>query len=344
MAWVSVVIPVCNIERHLRQCLDSVAAQTLDDLEIICVDDGSTDTSPLILEEYAARDSRFRIITQANSGPGAARNAGLEQTKGEFLIFLDSDDWFEPDFLELMARKAEQTEADVTICRSVEFDTDGGRELPSDWMLKIHRLPGEAFRPEDISEHMFQFTYGWPWDKLYRTSMIRQEQLRFPALRNSEDLAFVFPSLLAARRIAVLDRTLIHHRVNRPGSVSNTRGSCPDAPYEAFSMVKAFLEQRNLVEQYQRSFLNWAIEFLIWHVGTINDKTVRRQYWKILKEEWFPSLLAGLRPPGWREDKRIRCKYLLVKYAPRPVFCGVVDGCHSLKKLNRRKQMRRCAR
>ena len=344
MALVSVVIPVYNIERHLRQCLDSLAAQTLEDLEIICVNDGSTDSSPQILEEYAARDSRFRVVTQANSGPGTARNAGLEQAEGTFLIFLDSDDWFEPDFLELMARKAEQTGADATICRAVEFDTDGDRELPSGWMLKVHQLPGEAFRPEDISEHIFQFTYGWPWDKLYRTSLIRQEQLRFPALRNSEDLAFVFPSLLAARRIAVLDRTLIHHRVNRPASVSNSRSNDPDAPYEAFSIVKAFLAQHDLMEQYQRSFLNGAVEFLIWHVGTINDKTVRRQYWKILKEEWFPFLLGGLRPPGWREDKRTRCKYLLVKYAPRPVFCGVVDSYHSLKKLYRRKQMRRCAR
>ena len=82
------VIPVYNIERHLRKCLDSVVGQTLKNLEIICVDDGSTDESPRILAEYAARDSRVRVITQENGGPGAARNTGMEQADGEYLIFL----------------------------------------------------------------------------------------------------------------------------------------------------------------------------------------------------------------------------------------------------------------
>ena len=102
MAQVSVIIPVYNIEAHLRQCLDSVVRQTLTDIEIICVDDGSTDTSFKILTEYAAEDNRFLILTQENAGPGVARNTGLEQARGEHLIFLDSDDWFEPEFLERM--------------------------------------------------------------------------------------------------------------------------------------------------------------------------------------------------------------------------------------------------
>ena len=89
MARVSVVIPVYNIERHLRQCLDSVAGQTLRDIEIICVDDGSTDDSPKILADYASKDSRFQIITQPNAGPGVARNTGMAQATGEYLIFLD---------------------------------------------------------------------------------------------------------------------------------------------------------------------------------------------------------------------------------------------------------------
>ena len=98
MAQVSVIIPVYNIERHLAQCLDSVAGQSLGDIEVICVDDGSTDGSPAILARYAARSARFRVVTQANAGPGEARNAGLALAGGEYVIFLDSDDWFEPDF------------------------------------------------------------------------------------------------------------------------------------------------------------------------------------------------------------------------------------------------------
>ena len=150
MAKVSVIVPVYNIEVHLKQCLDSIVAQTINDLEIICVDDGSTDTSLQILQKYAAEDSRFRIITQANAGPGAARNAGLKIATGEFLIFLDSDDWFEADFLELMVKRAEETAADVTICRAVEFDAGTGTDIASEWMLKTQYLPGNVFSPIDI--------------------------------------------------------------------------------------------------------------------------------------------------------------------------------------------------
>ena len=143
----SVIIPVYNIERHLRQCLDSVTGQTLTELEIICVDDGSTDGSPEILADYAQRDGRFQIITQPNTGPGVARNTGMDRATGEYLIFLDSDDWFEPDFLERMVAKAKETGADVTICRAVEFDTQTGRELPSEWMLKTEGLPKTPCKP-----------------------------------------------------------------------------------------------------------------------------------------------------------------------------------------------------
>ena len=94
LAQVSVVIPIYNTEQYLRQCLDSVVGQTLTDIEVICVDDGSTDGSPPILAEYAAQDSRFQIMTQENAGPGAARNSGLRVSSGEYLIFLDSDDWY----------------------------------------------------------------------------------------------------------------------------------------------------------------------------------------------------------------------------------------------------------
>ncbi len=240
----SVVIPGFNIEVHLRQCLDSVLGQTLQDIEIICVDDGSTDQSAVILREYAERDARVQVITQANAGPGVARNTGMAAAKGEYLIFLDSDDWFEPDFLEKMVKKAQSLHADVTICRAVEFDTNTGRELPSEWMLKRQYLPRDVFTPHEIAEHIFQFTYGWPWDKLYRMSFIKERNLKYPALPNSEDLVFVFQSLVLAKEIAVADEVLVHHRVNRKESVSNSRHMDPEAPYPAAGPERSTPSQR----------------------------------------------------------------------------------------------------
>ena len=220
---ISVIIPVYNIQQHLRECLDSVLGQSYPHLQVICVDDGSTDESPAILAEYAQKDPRVQVIRQQNAGPGAARNTGLEAATGEYVIFLDSDDWFEPDFLAKMVDTAQREGADVAICRAVEFDTNSGRELPSEWMMKKQYLPGKlAFAPQEMADHLFQFTYGMPWDKFYRRELLTSSGIRYPALKNSEDLAFVYPTLLAATRIAVVDQVLIHHRINRMASVLYT--------------------------------------------------------------------------------------------------------------------------
>lgn len=330
MARVSVVIPVYNIERHLRQCLDSVAGQSLRDIEVICVDDGSTDDSPKILADYASKDSRFQVITQFNAGPGAARNTGMAKATGEYLIFLDSDDWFEPDFLERMVAKAESTEADVTICRAAEFDSETGRELPSEWMLKSEYLPGATFSPEDIAEHIFQFTYGWPWDKLYRAGFVKRAGFCYPALPNSEDLVFVFQGLALAEKIAVVETVLVHHRVNRASSVSNSRHRDPEAAYKAVRLLEGALRERRFYETFERSFLNWAMEFLIWNVANLEGREARKQSFKRLRKEWLPALPFSEHPAKYY-DRFSYAKLLLARFAPCPVFYGVNRAYHNWK-------------
>ena len=322
---ISVIIPVYNIQQHLRECLDSVLGQSYPHLQVICVDDGSTDESPAILAEYAQKDPRVQVIRQQNAGPGAARNTGLEAAKGEYVIFLDSDDWFEPDFLAKMVDTAQREGADVAICRAVEFDTNSGRELPSEWMMKKQYLPGKlAFAPQEMADHLFQFTYGMPWDKFYRRELLTSSRIRYPALKNSEDLAFVYPTLLAAKRIAVVDQVLIHHRINRMASVSNSRCGQPEAPYEAFQIVKEYLEQHQLMDTYRRSFLNWAMEFLVWHISNMSQRDIQRQYLQTLRRQWLPQLHFEEHPASYYESKSCYAKYLLARYAPYPVFAAVV--------------------
>lgn len=322
---ISVIIPVYNIQQHLRECLDSVLGQSYPHLQVICVDDGSTDESPAILAQYAQKDNRVQVIRQQNAGPGAARNTGLEAATGEYVIFLDSDDWFEPDFLEKMVDTAVREGADVAICRAVEFDTNSGRELPSQWMMKKQYLPGKlAFAPQEMADHLFQFTYGMPWDKFYRRELLTTSGIRYPALKNSEDLAFVYPTLLAAKRIAVVDEVLIHHRINRMASVSNSRCGQPEAPYEAFQIVKEYLEQHQLMDTYRRSFLNWAMEFLVWHISNMSQRDIQKQYLNTLRHQWLPQLHFEEHPASYYESKSCYAKYLLARYAPYPVFAAVV--------------------
>lgn len=324
MAQISVVIPVYNTAAYLEQCLDSVVGQTFADIEIICVDDGSTDESPEILSRYVAKDKRFRVITQSNAGPGAARNAGLAQAIGQYVIFLDSDDWFESGFLVQMFQCIQKTKADLVICRAVEFDTEDGKDKPSAWMLKEMYLSKDYFRPEEVADHLFQFTYGWPWDKLYRIDFIRSKQLFFPELQNSEDVVFVFQSLALARSIAILDETLVHHRVNRMTSVSNSRGLKLEAPYQAVILLQEVLEQYSIYQTFERSFLNWAMEFLIWNVASIREQKIQKIYFQKLKQEWLPRMGFDVHPSSYYGDNSTYTKYWLVKKFPYSVFSAVL--------------------
>ena len=119
---ISVIIPVFNSEKYLKKCLDTVLLQTLSDIEIICIDDGSTDSSLQILQQYSRKDHRFKIIFQSHEGAGSARNKGLAIAQGEYLSFLDSDDFFEPDMLEQMYNCSKKYNTDIVVCKSRIFD------------------------------------------------------------------------------------------------------------------------------------------------------------------------------------------------------------------------------
>lgn len=287
---VSVIIPVYNAGKYLRQCLDSVVNQSLREIEVICVDDGSTDGSAGILLEYASKDARIQVIAQNNSGPGIARNHGLSAATGEYIIFLDADDWFERDMLSSLLDTADRNGADVTICRAERFDNQTGKALDSGWMLKEEYLPGEAFSPEEIAEHLFQFTYGQVWDKLYSASFLKSTGVTFPALRCSEDTAFAYMTLLSAERIAVLPEIKVHYRVNRKTSVSNSFTSQSEAPFESFRLIYEFLQRSGLYTRYEKSFLNWAMEYLTWQVCNAPDDETRKLYYEMFHDTWMPQL------------------------------------------------------
>ena len=287
---VSVVIPVYNAEKYLRGCMDSVLGQTLRELEVICVDDGSTDGSAAILEEYVEKDSRVRVLRQENAGAGAARNLGIGAACGEYVAFIDADDWAEESYCGELVQCADEHSADIVVCRAQRFDDATGEPLPSDWMLKEQYLPCKAFAPEDIKKYIFQFTYGQVWDKLFRRELLTANGIRFPEIRAAEDTSFAYISLLSAKRIAVQPSMLIHYRVNREGTTSGSFVKYHDAPFTAFSLVYEFLKSSGKYGEYEQSFLNWAMEYLVWQVCNMPDKGIRKRYYDELKQRWIPEL------------------------------------------------------
>ena len=288
MPKVSIIIPVYNVEKYLHQCMDSIINQTLKDIEIICVDDGSTDNSLKILKEYAQKDNRIIVLTQENSGAGAARNLGMKHATGSYLSILDSDDYFDHTMLELLYKKAEKTKTDITICRSQHLDEKTKNIEPMPWSLKTNFLPEkEVFNYKDVLDHVFDFCIGWSWDKLYKTSFIKETQLEFQNLRSTNDAFFVFMSLLHAKKITTIENILITHRKNTFTSLSETRDKDPNCFLTAVIEMKKYMEEKGFYNSVKKSFLNWFCDFSFWHLDTLQNQENKKQLKKHLTKTIF---------------------------------------------------------
>lgn len=250
MVAVSIVVPIYNVAEYLPQCLDSILAQTCGDFEVLAVDDGSTDESGRILDEYAAKDPRIKAIHQANAGAAAARNVGLDSASGEWLFFCDPDDWVGP---ELVATVASGRWAD---CQVVLFDHLRENCVDGTTMrLKVSSYFSrhDRFDPKDYPDHLIQGVRSVPWNKLFRRDFILERGIQFQSLPRNNDVFFVYSAVCSAPRIGVVRRFLYHHRQFRPGSLQMGFDRHPFCFYESRDAVAAFLRQRDLFAPFRHT-------------------------------------------------------------------------------------------
>lgn len=290
MPIVSVILPCYNAEKHLRQCLDSIVRQTLQDIEILCIDDGSTDSTPQILQQYQAADPRVSVLTQANAGAGAARNNGLRHASGTYLSFLDADDFFEPDMLEKAVESAEKYRADYVVFNADRFFQD--REVFEDipWSIRFEDLPPYMpFSYRQLTDNVFLSFVGWAWDKLYRRSFVLEHDLWFQEQRTTNDMLFVFSALVCAKRIAVVDKTLIHQRRGSSQTLSVTREKSWHCFHDALTALRQRLRQEGIFWELERDFINYALHACLWNVNTLAEPT-RSLLVQQLCREWFADL------------------------------------------------------
>ncbi len=285
---ISVIIPVFNAERYLKECLDTVLAQTHTDIEVLCIDDGSTDLSPDILAVYAAQDARVRVVTQPNAGAGVARNTGIDLAEGAYLSFLDADDVFEATMLERAFAECELHNADFCVYQADAF-SDGAPTKRSPIAHGIRRplLPSsQVFTADDIRKDAFSLFQGWAWDKLYRADFVRANGLRFQSLRTTNDLRFVLTSLACAERIITLPETLVHQRRQVLTSLSRTRERSWDNFYHALVGLKGELTARGLFDRFRKDFANYALQLTLWNLNTLEGASFHRLY-DALKAGWL---------------------------------------------------------
>lgn len=272
---VSVIIPVYNTAEFLHQCLDSIVNQTLQNIEIICVDDGSTDKSMDILSEYAANDSRITILTQQNKGGGAARNTGMKVARGEYLAFFDSDDFFDLTLLEKASAKADATNADIVLYGARTYNNETHEYSSISWMLNKAVIPTlDPFSPFDICDSVFQLTTGAPWSKLFRRSFSERNNLSFQEIYTTNDIYYVNSALSVAKRISWVDEALVSYRVGLSSNTQSKKDAHPLDFYGAFLALRVFLVEHSLYRKFEQSFLNSVAVGLQYNFSTISGKAL----------------------------------------------------------------------
>ena len=270
MPKVSVIIPVYNTSEYLGQCLESILMQTLTDIEVICVDDGSTDDSLSCLQGYAFLDGRIKIIHQENAGGGAARNRGLQEATGEYIIFLDSDDFFVPEMLEKMVRQIEETQSDIAVCGHVVFDNSLQQVTQINPIDKKY-LRQLSWKPEEIIENLFTFCPPAPWCKMIRASLIRDNNLTFDEHAHADDLMFHCLVLAAAQRITMMPDTPVCYRTNTAVQQSKNKQNAVADIMRTLGRAYERFKQLNWWDTYQISLLNRirrSLQFELMDCGT----------------------------------------------------------------------------
>lgn len=217
---VSVVIPVYNVEQYLPKCLTSIVQQTLKDIEIICVNDGSTDNCLKIIEEFKSKDERIKIINKENDGLGSARNAGLEYATGEYISFIDSDDYVDENFLELLYNEAKENDADVACCGVIREGVGVNEVNGQKIQLKFEEVK-VSDNPDDNLKVSKSLPYPYPWNKVYKRDFLISYGIKYEENIYYEDLIFTpFVITKAEKLISVPD--VFYHYVEREGSVTST--------------------------------------------------------------------------------------------------------------------------
>jgi glycosyltransferase involved in cell wall biosynthesis len=235
----SIVVPVYNVENYIYKCLDSIARQTIYDIEVILIDDGSTDSSLLICESFCSKDSRFHVFSKKNEGQGIARNLGMTYANGEYISFIDSDDWIEPNLFEVALELLEGSSADF-INFGVDFINLDDIQVKKFANYKYNKLDGSTiFHHSLVDDQILSVV----WNKVFRRKVIFSNQIAFPDIRAIEDIYFSRAISKFSSSI-VFTNQILYHALVRPNSSSRLMN------------IQSFIDAELLLNLEYKNFFN----------------------------------------------------------------------------------------
>ncbi len=315
MIAVSIIIPVYNAEKYIEECLDSLLRQTYPNFEIICVDDGSQDRSLEILREYEEQDSRISVLTQNNQYAGVARNVGMEQAKGKYLLFLDADDFFCEDMLEQAVREAEKNGTEILVFDAYRYDELRKEVKAESWTALSADLFGDGVKTAvEIADVIYQFTTPSPWNKLFLKEYVEKNALRFQEIKRANDLFFTFAALSCAERIGVLRRKLMYYRICNAQSLQGSADDTPAVFALAAYALQDFLQRRKLWETFNTGFYDMAVILCMNNLGNMKSEAAYVYLFEKLRDDVLPRLEIEMDRPDRRLAEAIRNRERIIVY------------------------------
>lgn len=311
---VSIIIPMYNAEKYLRECLDLLLRQTLQSIEIICVNDGSTDGTAALLKEYADKDSRIQVIYQENQGAGVARNNGMKQAVGEYFLFLDADDIFNEKLCEEAYYKAKYDMADIVLFEAYRYNVQTRDKEEMNWVLRENNLPERMpFSAKDTGGKIYQLTSACPWSKMFRAEFIKKENLQFQNTKNANDVFFVRMALALAKRITVVKKRLVTYRYNDGSNTQSKKAEAPVEFYKAFKALKQELQERGIYKQVEQSYVNMVLTESLFNLKTAGSEEAEQTVKKLLLEEGFAFFELDQYDVSYFYNKKDYKEYITLK-------------------------------
>ncbi|MGL5260683.1 MAG: DNA-deoxyinosine glycosylase [Lachnospiraceae bacterium] len=288
---VSLIIPIYNAEKYLRRCLSSAMSQNFSDMEILLMNDGSTDDSLEICYEYEKMDKRFRIITKENSGVSDTRNLALKEAKGEYLQFMDSDDWITPDATECLVYAADKYDCDLVVADF--YRVDGAVFTEKQHIRERGSLTREMFA-EYMMEEPADFYYGVLWNKLYRNSIIKENNIEMDTTINwCEDFLFNLEFIRYAKKFTAI-QTPIYYYMKRKGSLVNvSRGTIDMVKFKMrlLECYKDLFQSIHLYEEHKIKINAFVVSFA--KDGGVSKLPMSKRRQKLKKDIYIEEVSSG---------------------------------------------------
>lgn len=302
MKKISIVIPVYNVEKYIIECLDSVVNQTYKNLQIILVDDGSTDNSGIICDEYAKIDDRITVVHQFNQGAGAAKNTGLKLIQGEYFSLIDSDDFLELDYYEKMITSIIKNNADIvqSLFSNVFIKNKYKRDYHF-YLGKDRIITSERF----LLEMLFDWKYAVFWNKLFKTSLLN-DSIRFPVGRKIDDEFFTYKLVCNSKRIININNSLYNYRM-RSSSVMGDSAS----ERLIIDRVDCFFERISIIKE---AFPKLTDDYILHLYSYIKNLKIDKM--SVEMREYLNNKLSNIEAPKVSVPKKIKQKLLFSKYVP----------------------------